>query len=81
MSNDLRKLLVELCELCMQITYMSNDLRKLLVELYELCMQITYMTLSNDLRKLLVELRELCVEEILKLESRLTQALLSLASE
>ncbi len=42
-------------------------------------MQITY--ISNDLRKLLVELCELRVEEILELESRLTQALLSLASE
>jgi hypothetical protein len=37
--------------------------------------------MSYDLRKLLVELCELCVEEILELESRLTQALLSLASE
>jgi hypothetical protein len=62
----------------MQITYISNDLRKLLVELCELCIQITYM--SHDLRKLLVELCELCVEEILELESRLSQPLLSLAS-
>jgi hypothetical protein len=42
-------------------------------------MQITY--ISNDLRKFLVELCELCVEEILELEPRLAQALLSLASE
>ncbi len=42
-------------------------------------MQITY--ISKYLRKLLVELCELCVEEILELESRLTEALLSLASE
>ncbi len=36
---------------------------------------------EHDLRKLLVELCELCVEEILELESRLAQALLSLANE